>query len=663
MSTNSLPALPAQGQGFRFPDKTGAFSLQLDIFNLIWTAFLDPVSSIALAFTCKQFKQIIDPLLSKSKFCEKAAELGYLELVKWGVDYHCRWTSLASNVAAKKGYLPILQWAWDQGFLGFETTAIGAAEGNQAEVLEWLWEKGADLKVDHANAAACHGHIKLFQDLKSKLGANYITTYKREAIHPTIIRVLIESGNLKALKALFDETDASKLKMEGQSYLNLAAEVGNLESLKFLLKRNIVDPNYNEMVQIAARYGHITILEHILFGLHKRDAFSEEIAEQAAEKEQWHVIRWLIAQYIKGNENASVYAAKHNRGEELELMHIARWPMSNIVCQCAAANGHWELVKQLIEKDLLCEECLLYFCAAKQGKVDLLNDIKEGKLRVAIPTGFIQILVPRNHRAHNPIDYLKDDLLNGNYGQNIYMKYVLAIGATWSGSIETLNWVEEQGFEWRHELVATAAVYGGNVEILKWLFQKNCPYDSEELYYAAVVCKHTHIIEWLIEFPLETKSIYVSGEVARSGKGDLLKKLAAKGCRVNSETIKAAAFAGHWDIVDWLNETGCKWDVASFEKAAAQGKEKILSSCLRQLLNDVNNPGKPFHFTLYCVLLESLAQYGHWKIFKDAVTACVDKGTDSVLRFIKSLGYGFDLEAVTKAAYTCRDRGDGEALE
>jgi len=629
MGTKPLCATSAQAQEFKFPDKAGLFSLPSEIFNLIWATFLDPVSSIALAFTCRNFKRIIDPRLSESKFCEKAAELGYLELVKWGVDHNCRWTSLASHAAAKRGYLPILQRVWAQGFLGFEKTAIGAAEGNQAEVLEWLWGKGAVPNSDHANVAICHGHIKLFQDLKSKLRDMY-------TINLETIRGLIESGNLTALKALFDETDDSKLKRCGYSYLKIAAEVGNLESLRFLLNLNIVDPDYNRMVQIAAQYGQIKILGCILFELHKRDAFTEEIAEWAAEQEQWHVIRWLIAQGIKGNENASVYAAKHNRGEELELMHNARWPMSNMVCQCAAANGHWELVKQSIEKGLLCEECLLYFCAAKQGKIDLLNDIKEGKLRVAMPTGFVRVLLPYN-----------------------YMKYALAIGAAWSGSIEPLNWVEEQGFEWRHELVATAAVHGGNIEVLKWLFQKNCPYKSEELYKAAAFYKHIHIIEWLIEFPLETKDIDVGVKVARSGKHDLLKKLVAQGCPVDAETIGFAAFAGHWDIVDWLNETGCNWNIALFRTAAAQGKEKILSSCLRQHLNEINSPEGAFNFTL----LRILAQHGHWKFFKDTVTACIDKGISSVLQYIKSLGYGFDFEAVTKAAYALGDKGDKRAIE
>ncbi|HEX4840169.1 MAG TPA: hypothetical protein VFU89_06980 [Rhabdochlamydiaceae bacterium] len=620
MGTKPVSAPSVQAQEFKFPDKTGAISLTLDIFNLIWTTFLDPVSSIALAFTCRDFKQIINLLLSESKFCEKAAELGYLELVKWGVDYNCRWTSLASYEAAKRGCLPILQWAWDQGFLGFEKTAIGAAEGNQSEVLEWLWGKGAVPNSGHANTAASHGHIKLFQDLKSKLGDGYVTP-DGKAIHPTVTDALIKSGNLTALEALFEEMDDYELEKKGQSYLNLAAEVGNLESLRFLLNLNIVDPNYNEIVTEAACHGQIKILDYIFSDLHKKDAFAEEIAKWAAQEEQWHIIRWLIAKDMKGNKKACIYAASHNRGEELELMHIARWPMANKVCQCAAVCGHWELVKHLIGKGLLCEEALLYFCAAKQGKVDLLNDIKEGKLRVASPSGRIWNVLPVWYCGKS-------------YGQS-YMNCVLAIGAAWSGNIEALEWVEKQGFEWQHEHVVTAAVLGGNIEILKWLFQKNCPYQRGHLYHAATVYKHFHILEWLTGFSLEIIDIDVSVEVAKNGKKDLLTKLVAKGCPVNAQTIEAAAFAGHWDIVDWLNETGCSWNIAFFKKAAEQGKEKILSSCLRQYFNEVNNPMRTFDFSL----LHILAQYGYWKIFKDTVTTCIDKGIPSVLQYIKSRGY------------------------
>jgi len=639
-STALLPQSSVREPKFRFP---WINALPGDIFNLIGTDFLDPVSLVALAFTSKKFNQIIDPLLSKSKFCEKAAELGYLKLVQWGIDQNCRWASRASVAVAKWGCLPILKWAWKQGCLGLEETAIGAAEGNQVKVLEWLWEKGVVLNADHADAAACHGHIKLFQDLKSKLGDKYVKSCG-EAIHPKIMVVLIKSGNLTALKALLDEADTNKLKKEGQGYLNIAAEVGNLESLKFLLNLNIVDPDSNSMLQLAAKHGQIKILDYILFELHKRDAFTGKIAEIAAQNEQWGVLRWLITQDIIGNEEASVFAAEHNRMEELELMHSAKWPMSNRVCTCAAAHGHWELVKHLIGKDLACEECLLYFCAAKQGKIDLLNEIKNGKWKVAnSPVGFWNLL----------------STSYGIYDDNTYRKYALAIGTAWSGNVETLQWVEDQGFEWRHELVAIAAVHGGNLEVLQWLFQRNCPYESKPLYLAAAHCKHFHIIGWLIELSMEVNDEDVGFEVAKSGQVDLFKKLVEKGCPVNSDVMGVAAHEGHWDIVKWLDERKLRWSIVVFEAAAAQGKEQILSSYLCQHLNEVKNLTRTFNHRLVYIL----AQHNQWKIFNETVVACVNEGIPNVLQIVKARGYSFDVEAVIKAAYARRDKGDNKALE
>ncbi|HEX2579996.1 MAG TPA: hypothetical protein VHK67_06315 [Rhabdochlamydiaceae bacterium] len=633
LRTNPSPGSSAQSQPFRFPDQTGIYDLPVEIVQFIGASFLDAASSVTLALTCRNFKQIIHPLLPKFKFCKKAAELGYLCLVQWGIDQNCRWTSRASGAAAKNGHLDVLQWAWDQGCLGFAETAIRAAEGNQGEILEWIYVKGAVPLQKHADAAVRHGHVKLYQKLQLRLGE------ANELDNTDLIELVIKSKNLTACKDLLGKFNAEDLEDYG---LTTAIDVGDLEIFKFLLSLGAeVD---SQLIYRASMKGKLDILKFIFSEIEFN--FDEKVADFAARDKQWHLVRWLIDQKLKGSMQSSVYAAQHNRLEELELMHQAKWPMSNEVCARAAAYGHWDLVKRLIGKGLFCEESLLYFCAAKQGRVDLLNEIRQKKVPIARSSENFWIFFPCKH---------------GNYDIDAYRKYALAIGAAWSGNFETLNWVEEQGFEWQHELVPIAAVHGGNLEVLKWLFQKNCPYKSKELYQVAVFHEHIHIIEWMIEFLLETSDFNVSIVVAKSGKGDLLKKLVKQGCPVNVYTIQAAASAGHWDIVDWLKEKGCSWYEGLLMAAAAQGKEKILYSCFHQHINEADSPLQDFEI-FDSRLMNILAQHGYWELFRDVITQCIYKGIPGVLESVKAQGYGFDIEAVTQAAYVRAERGDGSVI-
>ena len=60
--------------------------------------------------------------------------------------------------------------------------------------------------------------------------------------------------------------------------------------------------------------------------------------------------------------------------------------------------------------------------------------------------------------------------------------------------------------------------------------------------------------------------------------------------------------------------------------------------------------------------LRLLAQDGYWKIFRDVITWCINKGICDPLEFVKAEGYGFDIKAATQAAYACAERGDMSAL-
>jgi hypothetical protein len=644
---SSTSVTSSSSYDFRFGLGTGIYSLPTEMIKLVGKVFVDAVSAVTLALTCREIKQLIPPTLPKSKFCKEAAKLGYLEPIQWGVDQNCRWTPGASAAAAKTGHMQVLRWAWNKGWLGFEKTANNAAKGNHVDVLDWLFEKGAELVDSIADAAASKGHIELFQDLKVKLMERTEDEHDGIRVNPEVILKLIEAENLTALRALLTGTHAEDLE-DPDGYIDNAAGVGNLDVFKFFIELGLEVNNFT--VRSAALWGNINILEYILVDLQERDLFNEEIVEVAAHEENWDTVRWLISRNIKGSSLVAIMAIEQNRMDELELIEKAGWPITKEASRKAAEMGRWDVVQKLMDKGIFCESFCYYFYAAKQNRIDLLEILKEKNAPRSIEN---------SAESKHLLSWASGDA-------DLLSRYGIAMAAASGGTVETMRWVKHNGFEWQHERVTFAAACGGNLATLEWLLQRDCPYVSEQLYQAAASSKTVHIIEWLSGFPFETRHDIVGVIVANAGKGDVLKRLVGKGCPVNAYTIAAAASSGHWDIVHWLMAIGCDWNQRVIEAAAEQGKDEFLHTHIFEEIK--RSPPVSFlqadrsEYMDFMDKLRPLAEHGHWELFKTVVTDYVYEGNQLVLEWVKGQGYGFDVEAVTAAAQSLRVCGNYHAL-
>ncbi len=638
---SSTSVTSSSSYDFKFGLGSGIYSLPHEIIQLVGKVFVDALSAVPLALTCREIKKLIPPTLPKSKFCKEASKLGFLELIRWGVDHNCRWTPAASAAAAKTGQMHVLSWAWNSGWLGFEKTTIKAAKGNQVGILNWLFEQGAVPEDSTADAAASKGHIELFQDLKLRRMERTEEEEDGITINPEVILDLIEAENLTALRALLTGTHAEDLE-DPDGYIDNAAGVGNLDIFKFFIELGLEVNNFT--VRAAALWGNINILEYILVELQERDLFDEELVEVAAQEEQWHVVRWLISRNIKGSSLVAIMAIEQNRMDELELIEKAGWPITKEASRKAAEIGRWDVLQKLMDKGIFCESFCYYFYAAKQNRIDLLEILKEKN-------------APRSIENSDESKHL---LSWASGDADLLSKYGIAMAAASGGTVETMRWVKHNGFEWQHESVTFAAAAGGNLATLEWLLQRDCPYVGEQLYQAAASSKTVHIIEWLSGFPFETRNDMIGIIVANAGKGDVLKRLVGKGCPVNANTISAAASSGHWDIVHWLMAIGCDWNQRVIEAAAEQGKDEFLHTHIFEEIRS-SLPERSLYMD-FRDKLRLLAEHGHWELFKTVVTDYIYEGDHLVLEWVKGQGYGFDIEAVTAAAYARRDYGDNRVL-
>jgi hypothetical protein len=74
--------------------------------------------------------------------CEKAAENGYLEVLKWARENGRPWDEYTCIYAATNGHLDVLMWARENGCPWDEWTSVGAIASGNLELLKWVKEKG-----------------------------------------------------------------------------------------------------------------------------------------------------------------------------------------------------------------------------------------------------------------------------------------------------------------------------------------------------------------------------------------------------------------------------------------------------------------------------------------------------------------------------------------
>jgi hypothetical protein len=92
---------------------------------------------------------------------------------------------------------------------------------------------------------------------------------------------------------------------------------------------------------------------------------------------------------------------------------------------------------------------------------------------------------------------------------------------------------------------------------------------------AAAGAGHLDVLKWLHKegCPWDTESCEAA---AKGGHLEVLKWLRANGCPWGARACAEAASAGHLDVLKWLHKEGCPWDTESCEAAVEGGHLEVL---------------------------------------------------------------------------------------
>jgi hypothetical protein len=103
------------------------------------------------------------PQLCWEVACSRAAERGYLEVVKWPHSTGCPCDTSSCSGAARQGHLEVLRWLREHDCPWNTMTCTAAASGGHLTVLRWARENHCPWDASTSHCAAMEGHLEVLQ--------------------------------------------------------------------------------------------------------------------------------------------------------------------------------------------------------------------------------------------------------------------------------------------------------------------------------------------------------------------------------------------------------------------------------------------------------------------------------------------------------------------
>jgi hypothetical protein len=132
------------------------------------TVHLDNIDYAMLYFVNKQLQmglKVVFNIYGMLIICNKAAKLGYVNILKWAKERGCchRVGVMTVDNAAKHGHINVLSWARENGYYWCAWTCAKAAKGNQLDTLIWLRDNGCPWDTWICNIAANKGNLEILK--------------------------------------------------------------------------------------------------------------------------------------------------------------------------------------------------------------------------------------------------------------------------------------------------------------------------------------------------------------------------------------------------------------------------------------------------------------------------------------------------------------------
>jgi len=103
------------------------------IVSLVGDVALVIMTNVCLAWKTIILKSFCERIITKNKFINHAAKMGYLDIIKWARENNCCWDSSTCSSAAEMGYLDIIKWVKGNGCQWDSSTCSSAALGGHLE--------------------------------------------------------------------------------------------------------------------------------------------------------------------------------------------------------------------------------------------------------------------------------------------------------------------------------------------------------------------------------------------------------------------------------------------------------------------------------------------------------------------------------------------------
>ena len=382
--------------------------------------------------------------------------------------------------AAKYGNLKILQEAISKNVI----LVYAREEFRKVYNLE---EQAEDLLA----SAAIGGHVNVLEWIWSNLSnyqkGEFLFTWNWELISDVIVANQIKSLEWIDSNFQLEPVDEEE---EYDGIMNLAAKYGNIDIVKWLSSKNIIDNNIH-CTESAAKGGNLEVLKHVRqLGFQ----WSNKVCILAAKNGHLDMIKWARSQECPWNPSKMFPAAVTCRTNQLDLYEWL-WQQecpfdAEETFLRASKNGNYEFF--LFAESKNPEVCKLIY-----STIDYLTNMGESASRMGCLATIEWTLNQVNLYGYNPhfskekiivsaalyencsiLDYLLVKFADefwmwspSSNGESEVDKLVK--NAAQRGRVDVLDWIVQRRTDWKESTVFNTALKYCKIKVLIWLKSQN----------------------------------------------------------------------------------------------------------------------------------------------------------------------------------------------
>lgn len=311
--------------------------------------------------------------------------------------------------------------------------------------------------------------------------------------------------------------------------LTAAVKRGNLDIVRWILDHFSGCTAPLEVVEGAARFGRLEILEYFLLYCRQnaRVGFERNVIlwggydmENAIEAEHGEIARWLYTNSpdVERNLNRLMeFAVRQGDMPMIQwLLAVVYRPELHLpppAMNHAAAGNHMDLVKWIFEQGYNGGSDLALEGAAKNGRLDM-----------------VQWLV------QNGITERAEEAVHVACGE---------------GHLSIVRWIEDRRLAPYQRFAMYNAICGCHLDIVKYLKESVIIDGPSDMIREAASSGHVHVVKWLYEEYRETNEFLFPFEVVGGGRASQTAMDRASGCGRSFTHVGISSLACYGATVSW----------------------------------------------------------------------------------------------------------------